>query len=46
MELEAIARTGDREGGWERTSLRPYVELFKNHCKGLEREVVRVKRGE
>ena len=32
--------------GWERTSLKPYVELFARYCKGLEKEVLRVKRGE
>lgn len=49
MELEELSRRGsalDDKAGWERTSLKPYVELFEQHCKALVNQATGVKRGE
>lgn len=51
MELEQLARSGGNVGGaaetaWEKTSLRPYVELFERHVEGLVKEGVRGRKGE
>lgn len=51
MELEQVARSGHQNVGgvgetaWEKTSLRPYVELFEKHVEGLVKEGVRGRKG-
>ncbi|ORY92646.1 hypothetical protein BCR35DRAFT_298123 [Leucosporidium creatinivorum] len=54
MELEELARSGgsvgnggvDDKTGWEKTSLRPYVELFEKYVEGLVKEGVRGRKEE
>ncbi|GAA5860389.1 hypothetical protein JCM1840_000243 [Sporobolomyces johnsonii] len=33
LELEQLARRGDTQADWGKTSLRPYVELFERHAE-------------
>ena len=30
---------------WEKTSLKPYIDLFRNHCEGIIKEEMVAKRG-
>jgi DNA primase small subunit len=46
LELEAAARAGDDKAGWERTSLKPYIELFERHVEGILKDARGEKRGE
>lgn len=51
LELEELARSSpssvtDEKAGWERTSLKPYVEVFGKFVEGLVKSGVRVKKGE
>jgi DNA primase small subunit len=46
MELEGVSSSGDDKAGWEKTSLRPYVELFERHIEGLVKLQNKVKQGE
>ena len=41
MELEEASRAGDDKAGWERTSLRRYVEVFEAHVKGVVADATR-----
>lgn len=45
MELEEATNVGDAKAGWEKTSLRPYVELFERHVEGILKEAREAKRG-
>lgn len=45
MELEEATNVGDVKAGWEKTSLRPYVELFERHVEGILKEAREAKRG-
>ena len=50
-ELEAARKTAapgtfkDAEGGWEHTSMRPYVEFFERHCDGIIKDARDKKKG-
>ncbi|KDE08325.1 DNA primase small subunit [Microbotryum lychnidis-dioicae p1A1 Lamole] len=35
MELEHVTVAGDDSASWDKTSLRPYVELFERHIDGI-----------
>lgn len=45
MELEEAAKAGDDRAGWERTSLKPYVEMFEKYVEGVMKESREVKKG-
>lgn len=46
MELEQLAKDGDDKAGWEKTKLKPYVDLFKAHCDAVMKDAKRGKREE
>ncbi|GAA5999062.1 DNA primase subunit PRI1 [Rhodotorula paludigena] len=46
VELESLARRGDVDADWGKTSLRPYVEVFERHAEGLCRERTRESKAE
>ncbi|KAM0787717.1 hypothetical protein ACM66B_003776 [Microbotryomycetes sp. NB124-2] len=46
MELEHLARAGDEHAGWDKTSLRPYVEAFERHIAPLVKADVRKRKAE
>ncbi|GAA6063483.1 hypothetical protein JCM10212_000999 [Sporobolomyces blumeae] len=44
LELELLARRGDTQADWSKTSLRPYVELFERHAEAVVKARGREKR--
>lgn len=45
-ELEGLKlNSGNIADGWERTSLKKYVDVFDRHCEGLLRETRETKKG-
>lgn len=45
MELDVLTRAGDVRASWDKTSLRPYIELFESFVDGLVREKARSVKG-
>ena len=46
-ELEGLKlNSGNIADGWERTSLKKYVDVFDRHCEGLLRETRETKKGQ
>ncbi|KAK4047753.1 p48 polypeptide of DNA primase [Microbotryomycetes sp. JL201] len=46
MELEHLARDGDEQASWDKTSLKPYVEAFERHIAPLVKADVRKRKAE
>lgn len=41
--VKEVEEAGANE--WEKTSLKPYIDLFRNHCEGIIKEGMVAKRG-
>lgn len=44
-ELDAVAESAEHHSDWERTSLKPYVEMLERHNQGIMDEMRNEKRG-
>lgn len=46
MELDALTRAGDVQASWDKTSLKPYIEMFESYIDGLVKDRTRAVKGE